>query len=391
LLAACTASDNSQQNINYQEIAFAASMAENSELTTRAAQMIDDVDALKAQGGFGVYGCYTELHKYLDSNVNPDFMYNEHVTWNPSTSTWVYSPLKYWPNGEGETYSSIITGENPHFVSFMGYAPYRAEPEQCIFGFSQQEDLGNPWIDYRLHPDVSQQMDLLYAEPLLDQKKQETDERLLFRFRHALGCVGDRVTIGCCDGMKEALKDYVDKGQTISLQLTKVSIEYTLTEEGRLVLWNDVADQPNWKLIDDWTPTTTRTVEFTEGLPQVIVRNKDDMSGIEEITPWTGTDKGVFYIPMHHEDHLQMAIVSIEFVITIGVNAPQTFTAATRLKLNDERWISGYQPGKHLYINANICGDIGDFDISGELEDGLYMATENWVDAGTGEHEVYNW
>ena len=168
MLAACTAGDSSQQNITNQEVAFVASMVQNGAVSTRAAQMIDDVAELKAQGGFGVYGCYTELHKYYDSSVNPDFMYNEHVTWNNSTGLWVYSPVKYWPNGEGYTYSSINTGENPHYVSFMAYAPHRSAPDLCIYAFSKQEDMGDPWLEYRLHPDVKQQVDLLFAEPLLD-------------------------------------------------------------------------------------------------------------------------------------------------------------------------------------------------------------------------------
>ena len=31
--------------------------------------------------GFGVFACYTGLHGYSDSNVRPDFMYNQLVTY----------------------------------------------------------------------------------------------------------------------------------------------------------------------------------------------------------------------------------------------------------------------------------------------------------------------
>ena len=75
-----------------------------------------------ADDGFGVFASYTGMHKYSAVTVKPDFMYNDHVFWNSTPGVWEYSPLRYWPNGEGDV--DGLTGNVPHYVSFFAYAPF---------------------------------------------------------------------------------------------------------------------------------------------------------------------------------------------------------------------------------------------------------------------------
>lgn len=386
LLTACTTGDGVQQSSIQRAVAFVANMPGEGE-TTRAANTIDDTDALKQETGFGVFGCYTGLHKYLDSNVHPDFMYNEHVSWGKwedDTDDWGYSPLKYWPNGEGETYASLITGENPHYVSFMAYAPYTSS-DQCIYRFSKQGDKGDPWLEYRLAPIVGNQVDLLYALPLLDEKKRTNGERLLFTFNHALACVGDRISIGCCDEYTASLHEKTFETLT-EVRLNSVTVEYTLTEEGRLVLWTDKAE-PNWHPVNDGTPTAKRSLTWT--ITPALSLYKYVKEPISETKgQWTDTGNGVFYIPKQYGNYLQTAKLTANFTVFFDSEMKFEHEASITIKLSD--YPEGYQAGKHLYINATICGKNADEPVLEANLSDVQMAVGPWV-TDVVEHPVYNW
>ena len=394
LLTACKAGDEVQQSIVQHAVTFTANMSGEGG-TTRAVNVIDNTDGLKPPGtGFGVFGCYTGLHKYLDSNVHPDFMYNEHVTWGQWLSNdyeWGYSPLKYWPNGEGETTASLITGENPHYVSFMAYAPYTTgSASQCVYRFSKQGDKGDPWLEYRLAPEISNQVDLLYAQPLLDEKKHTIDERLLFTFDHALGCVGDYISINLCQEYIEGLLD-MPFSNSIWMNINRVTVTYTLTEEGRLVLWNDKTT-PNWQLVTDGSPTTTRTLTWS--LDPVLRIYSYDKTGNPSAVPktesetWSDSGNGVFYIPTQFGTNPQTVKLTVNYTVYIDGKPETPHDISRTFKLSE--YPDGYQAGKHLYITAHICGPVDEPELTGLLIDGMLMSTKNWNNEDKGQ-EVYNW
>ena len=103
LSSACSADGSSELRpiaTDQQPVAFTATMADGQGATTRGLdKVIEDKAALANAGGFGVFACYTGLHRYGDVDAQPDFMYNQKVESNNSGTTWTYSPLKYWPNG----------------------------------------------------------------------------------------------------------------------------------------------------------------------------------------------------------------------------------------------------------------------------------------------------
>ena len=126
---------------------------------TRASGEIDDA-VLKgvSSTGFGVFACYTRQWRYTTTTVSPDFLCNQKVKWDDGVNTWIYSPLKYWPNGEGE---GIGAGQSEiaHQVSFFAYAPWSDftttsttsnAPANCITDCSQTYEQGDPWVLYRL-------------------------------------------------------------------------------------------------------------------------------------------------------------------------------------------------------------------------------------------------
>lgn len=386
LLAACSSEDTQSAADSGVAISFSTTMP----TATRAANAINNNDALSTKGGFGVFGCYTGLHGYSDSNVRPDFMYNEHVTYNESNSVWEYSPLKYWPNGEGETSSGSVTGENPHYVSFMAYAPYSdtqtGASGYCIPSFSLQGEIGNPWLTYRLHENVENQVDLLYAKhsdahPILDQTKPlATNSKVLFDFNHALACVGDQVTISCSGDLKKLIKEKVDTESSItegSLTLKSVSIKYTLIERGRLIMWN--GGEANWQSIASGNRMTTRTVTLTPSapyeLPYVLYRY-DGSVRADTDTPWQDANHGVFYIPLIPEksSEIQTAEVTVSYDLTYGATT-QTISGTSLIPIYapGSSYAGAYEPGKHLYLNVAIDN----------VTIYLTAAIAPWTDGGT--------
>jgi hypothetical protein len=369
LLSACSTDDerSSVEEVGV-PIAFAASLGADSTQATRAAGMITDVSNLYDQG-FGVFACYTGLHKYADVNVRPNFMYNEKVVSNDAGTTWTYSPLKYWPNGEGEATGN--TGRFPHYVSFFAYAPYSdtaTDPEgYCISAFSHQGEQGDPWLTYRLHTDVAKQVDLLYAPALLDQTKPEVDYKLPFAFSHALACVGDKVSVDCSDAMKTQFGNRVAGGiSNIRLDVTKLEIVYTLTSKARLVLWN--GGEPKWEPIYSEDPVCTRTVTLVDAGNAPVVAYAYNETGISsKQSEWI--DKGVFYIPIGMPGNPQTATVNVVYQVST-YNGSNWIPGATKegsatLYLNE--FLTAYKPGKHLYINITVNDDELSFTVTAAI------------------------
>ena len=344
-----------------EQVAFSASVADEEHGVTRTpANAIETASALSTEGGFGVFGCYTGLRKYRESSVSPDFMYNEHVTWSNSTHTWEYTPLKYWPNGEGDVEGT--SGQLPHYLSFFAYAPYSNGDDSnptgnpagyCIPSFSHQGELGNPWVTYRLHTDVTKQVDLLCADPLLDQTKPDKAERLTFQFKHALACVGDKVSISCTPDMIAKLNERAI--DNFKLEVTKLEIVYTLTSKARLVLWN--GGEPNWERIYSETPVCIRTVTLVDAGHPVVAYAVNNSGITTEIEQSVWNDKGVYYIPLEMPGYPQTAQVNLTYCVSTYSGSawvPGTSKEGS-VTINLNKFAdTAYMPGKHLYINIAV-------------------------------------
>lgn len=395
LLAACGSGDDipgtttsTSTAVKSLPMTFDVAMTSGNKGTTRAQNEINANSKLSTEGGFGVFACYTGLHGYSDSNVSPDFMYNEHVTSADNGNTWSYSPVKYWPNGEGEVDGN--TGSNKHYVSFLAYAPYSNDQspdpannpaDYCIPTFSKQGEIGNPWLTYRLHTDVTQQVDLLYAahtneHPILDWTKPEINTKVMFVFRHALGCVGDQVSVRLSTPLKNQVDNRVDGPITqCKVEVTGFEIDYFLTSKARLVLWNH--GEANWQTILSETPTCTRHVTLVDPNDNndvVTVYEKNESSYTERTEPWV--DKGVYYIPIELANYTQTATVKLTYRVSTynGSSWKKEFEkdGTAVIVLRDYG-----KAGEHIYINVSL----NPMDIS------LTAAISPWGDGGTVEVE----
>ena len=283
-------------------ISFSAVVSDG--IATRATGMIDDDASLQA-GGFGVFGCYTGLHNYSESDANSSFMYNQELEWVSGDAHWEYNPVKYWPGEEG------------HKVSFFAYAPYsECDGTGCIPSCVRYQETADPWVMYRIAENPDDQVDLLYATPLLDQTKMAVNERLEFTFKHALACVGENVTIST---------------SATGVTLKEVSIDYTLTAKGRLVLWNRGSA--------NWTPIQSEDV--------VTVRSVSLLTGGHEPLPKTFSGQGLFCIPAEAAGYPQKATMHVTYVVN---NVEHTATSELMLK-------GLLQEGKTLDLNINLNAD----------------------------------
>lgn len=190
---------------------------------------ITTLSALRLAGGFGVMAQYTGTEQAKDNaatvldNGAINFMWNQQVHF--SSGTWIYTPLKYWPNGNGEASDATGMGATRDYVSFAAYAPYATTPtSEATTGITaisadtktayQQaitytSNITNPADDF---------VDLLVAEPLLDQYKQAVDGRLTFDFTHALAklklqvqAIFDATTSDATDSKDTETKILIDK------------------------------------------------------------------------------------------------------------------------------------------------------------------------------------
>ena len=316
---ACTDTDQLQpEEQERTAIVFSAVVSGDMPLT-KAANEIDDNDHLQS-AGFGVFACYTGLHKYAESNANSSFMYNQKLEW--SSGNWWYNPVKYWPNGEGD--ATDVTGDNPYYVSFFAYAPYSDGSNACIPSYIHEQELGDPWILYRLSDDVADQVDLLYAQPLLDQKKPKIGSKLEFTFKHALACIGDNVKISSSAD-----------GTGFVIRLKEVKIDYTLTSKARLILWN--RGTANWSVVQSEDVLTTRSLTL--------------LSDGNETLPKTFEGKGVLCIPVEATGYPQKATAHVTYV----VDYDNPSIPSVEFSTSSEIMLKGLlQEGKKLEININL-------------------------------------
>ena len=127
MLASCSESNDFVNNVAQDSpIAFSAYNGNG----TRAGYAGDISSTTLQTTGFGVFAYNTGASDYGATghstmattedtpNWAPNFMWNQQVTY---SSGWVYTPLKYWPNGVDTNGASEATVQK---LSFFAYAPY---------------------------------------------------------------------------------------------------------------------------------------------------------------------------------------------------------------------------------------------------------------------------
>lgn len=122
--------------------------------------------------GFGIFGYYTGQSTWAaaGATTTPNYMFDQKAIY--ASSTWSYTPVKYWPNKANDK------------VTFFAYAPYRTTSGSGI-ATSANTLNGNPYLDFTLPEasDASKTVDLVTASAV-DQTK--TTNAVSFTFSHVL-------------------------------------------------------------------------------------------------------------------------------------------------------------------------------------------------------------
>lgn len=257
-------------------------------------------EVLKTAGdayGFGVFAYYTNDGDYAGTS-KPNFMYNQHVTWN--SSNWEYTPVKYWPNEFGA--SAVSTGIDK--LSFFAYAPFVDNTPNSgaittpgtygIIKFVERNNdnnysntsTGDPRIKYAINNDPTHCVDLLWgvaniAEdyeiansatttiglPWLDVTKQKTNGKIDILFKHALAKLTFNVDVDV-DDVRDETSDHSNALATgTKIFVRQVTISGKIAREGYLNLNNTTANTPLWEIENGTaiSPSQNTTYTFYDG------------------------------------------------------------------------------------------------------------------------------
>lgn len=222
-----------------------------------AASRATVIDVKKlAKDGFGVFAYYTGTVD-LANGDEPNFMNNQYVHSEDEGDTWVYDPVKYWPNNKGDK------------VSFLAYAPYH--DDVAIETLSTN----NHSIKFLVNSNVVEQEDLLYLCQGGDDKQEEhktinltkqgVDKTVNFHFLHALS----RISFDA-----EVMVDLVNNDQTGEPNDNKGDASTTDTEQSKVELEPETTIEIKQVTLagkfykqgilnlngGEWTPTETENI-----------------------------------------------------------------------------------------------------------------------------------
>lgn len=270
--------------------------------TTRAGSITGVITTEKLKEtdkGFGVFAYYHDNAKYA-AGLTPNFMYNEHIHW---SSSWTYSPLKYWPNetnkdGQDPAATSPAavspSTDNVDKLSFFAYAPYTAldiattgvkitngtsdvdayqvattgdiANETGIIKVSKESVTGDPLVEWKASSTLANNVDLLWGvapagmsytavngntceatagKPLLDMVKPDKDQKMKFLFQHALSRIGFSV-VSSIDKISEGDDFGKYKSAETRVLIDNVKIYGNFGTQGVLNLNNGTANKANW-------------------------------------------------------------------------------------------------------------------------------------------------
>lgn len=227
--------------------------------------------------GFGVFGFYTEANDWADTNT-PNFMYNQqvrHITSYASApadytaskypSEWYYTPLKYWPNGQNATaYEANATSADK--LSFFAYAPHIASTDvntvpaadQGITAISGNAVAGVPVITFTVPSKAEEQIDLLWANPVLNATKQALSGRVALTFKHALAKLNIQVRT-VADDLQGTTANLADETKVI---LESLTLTANGTKSGKLSIGSG-NNVPNWSDLSGNTEVAYGTDSFS--------------------------------------------------------------------------------------------------------------------------------
>lgn len=176
-------------------------------------------------GGIGVFAFYQKAKSngypvnYSQALGEPNFMYNQQLTSSDGGTTWTYSPQKYWPNNRNDQ------------LSFFAYAPYEASTAwEEDFALTTNAKGTTLRKSFTIHPQPADQVDYLWATPVLNQKKPtdiSSASPITFGFRHLCAQLNFKIQLGTKSGDTVTPAAWTDGGHTVTLDSVVVAGAYT--------------------------------------------------------------------------------------------------------------------------------------------------------------------
>ena len=289
MLTACTSEDevlqsSAPQKVEAKAVGFDVYMPQVTNVTRAGdPKGVMTTDKLKTEdNGFGVFAMYTGADNYATATYRPNFMFNEHVSWNGG---WTYSPLKYWPNETTNDSQTPTQATMPDLekLSFFAYAPYvnlttsgdllaesdgyiESTPSTGILAISKETRKDDPLVKWKNTTDLDKNVDLLwgvapagmdytsvkgtnvsttFGKPLVNLVKPDKDQKIKFLFQHALS----RMSISVVSAIDQIAAG--DDGGKFDPDQTRVLIENVeifgdFSTEGVLNLNNTKENVANW-------------------------------------------------------------------------------------------------------------------------------------------------
>lgn len=224
LLTGC--SESSTDTPQLSSVSFTSYIGANTRASIRRLEQVhsDGFNVIAVQHA----GSWVDI---VNANLKvPNFMYNQHITWDAGQTAYTYSPLKYWPSN----------GDN---ISFFAYSPtVEATPS---LSSSSNSEANNPYLVYNTPAASSDQIDLIISKAMnygADSNPEgmgyDGPGYVYLNFGHSLSKIG----------FAAKLKEELEEGT--SVQVTSLKFYYA-DEEGSTPLVNKgtlYLDSDSWNL-----------------------------------------------------------------------------------------------------------------------------------------------
>ncbi len=271
LAIACNRVDESLDSLGGY-VASSDHISFNESITTKG-DILDDNEYYKFDD-MEIYAYYTAQEAWTSEDVAPEnFMHQQLAARNydatsTSWSDWSYSPLKYWPNNDGD------------MVTFYGFAPYGD------IVHSTDEGTAKPKFTYTLSPLANENDDLLAAVSY--NNKKSAGGGVALDFKHAL----TRLTLKAKVNELPTQVNQLIAGETNVRYSVNGITFYGIESMGELLL--DEQGDVSWKMIE----STSSLINYTATQGQTLIPYEDTESDLTTSPEDISIDgKAIFVLP----------------------------------------------------------------------------------------------
>lgn len=345
-----------QQEVNNSPVPIVFDTNVEGQATTRG---VVNSEADLALEGFSVFAYYTGTNTFSEAAI-PNLMYNQHVTGSSADGvnyTWSYTPVKYWPNNEGDKVTFFAYGTHANVTQNASDNTQDATAlTSGITAISGNGYSGVPYLIYSLSSetvDIGDMNDLLYATGSYNNTKQSINDKISFSFNHALSAFG----FGVCGVFNEVGRgtssgnDYlIDENNYIRIE--EIVMKVTLPREGRLSL------NGNWTTTPDSEGEITFKMDadhIAENLRYTDYVVRDEESGDIDVDATTTQAATLLSYGVGRYKEIDGESLPVGFNLSDGDKIPNSGTNAIYQKVG----LTGTaQQNLFYFIPASSTGDI---------------------------------